>query len=345
MKRDIKSMLLEELEEYFKSTGEQKFRAKQVFKWLHSGVIAFSEMTDISIELRDKLDNEFYISEPVLVEKQVSAADGTEKYLWRTMNDDMVECVLMQYSHGNTICISTQVGCKMGCTFCASSIDGFKRDLNASEMLDQVIFTQLDSGKRISNVVLMGIGEPLDNFDNVIRFVQLICHPAGKNIGARHITISTCGLVENIDRLAEYDVQLTVAISLHAPDDETRSQLIPFNRKTGVKDLLEAGERYFKKTGRRITYEYALIDNINDSTRHAELLSQLLKNTSSHLNLLFLSNVKDRGFKPSPKEHVRRFTEILDKKGVNYTMRRSLGADIDAACGQLRHRVLSKANI
>ena len=342
MKHDIKSMLLADLEEYFKSTDEQRFRAKQVFTWLHNGITDFNDMTNISLELRERLDDEFFISAPELVEKQISANDGTAKYLWRVNNNEMVECVLMQYSHGNTICISTQVGCRMGCTFCASSLDGLKRNLTAAEMLDQVLFTQIEAGSRISNVVLMGIGEPLDNFDNVMQFIKLICHPSGMNIGARHITISTCGIVENIDRLAEYDVQLTLAISLHAPDDETRSLLIPANKKTGVKNLLETGERYFKKTGRRITYEYAMINEINDSEDQAELLSKHLKGKSSHLNLLFLSNVSDRKFKPATEERVRKFTDILDRKGVNYTMRRSLGSDIEASCGQLRHRILNE---
>jgi len=341
MKRDIKSMLLPELEEYFKSISEQKFRAKQVFSWLHTGVVSFCEMTNISLKLRERLNNDFFISVPQLIEKQISEADGTVKYLWCVQDHDIVECVLMHYAHGYTICISSQVGCKMGCTFCASSLDGFKRDLFASEMLDQVLFTQKDADIRISNVVLMGIGEPLDNFENVMRFIQLISHCSGMNIGARHITLSTCGMVENIDRLAEYDVQLTLAISLHAPDDETRSLLIPVNRITGVKELLKAGERYFTKTGRRITYEYALIDEINVSDAQAELLSKLLKGTSYHLNLISLSNVKDRVFKPATNESVRNFLNILNKNGVNYTIRRSLGTDIEASCGQLRHRVLN----
>jgi len=341
MKYDIKSMLLPELEEYLKSIDEQKFRAKQVFSWLHDGVVSFSEMTNISLELREKLNNKFFISVPQLIEKQVSGADGTIKYLWRVLDGDMVECVLMQYTHGHTLCISSQVGCKMGCTFCASSLDGFKRDLFASEMLDQILFSQKDENLRVSNIVLMGIGEPLDNFDNVMQFIRLINHPSGINIGARHITISTCGMVENIDRLADYDVQLTLAISLHAPDDETRSLLIPMNRKTGVNELLKAGERYFEKTGRRITYEYALIDDVNVSSVQAELLSKLLKGTHYHLNLIFLSNVKDRVYKPATNESAGNFIDILDKNRVNYTIRRSLGTDIEASCGQLRHRVLS----
>ena len=339
MKRDIKSMQLPELEEYFVSAGEKQFRARQVFSWLHRGVGAFGDMTDLSLELRERLDNEFFIFVPELIEKQLSKTDGTVKYLWRVHDNDAVECVLMEYSHGNTLCISTQIGCRMGCIFCASSLDGLKRNLNASEMIDQVIFTQLDAGKRISNVVLMGIGEPLDNIENVIRFVRLINHPAGLNIGARHLTVSTCGIIENIDRLSEYDVQLTLAISLHAPDDETRSCLLPINRETGVKKLFEASERYFNKTGRRVTYEYAMIDGVNDSPDQAIQLSQLLKSTKSHINLILLSNVRERAFKASSAESVKNFTGILEANGVNYTMRRSLGADIEASCGQLRRRM------
>jgi len=333
-------MLPSELEEYFKAEGEQQFRAGQVFSWLHSGVVLFSDMTNLSLKLREKLDKDFYITKPQLINKQISKTDETLKYLWQVRDNDTVECVFMKYSHGNTICISTQVGCRMGCKFCASSIDGFKRNLSASEMLDQILFAQLDTNERISNVVLMGIGEPLDNFDNVLRFIELINHSAGINIGARHITISTCGIVENIDKLALYDVQLTLAISLHAPDDETRSELIPVNRKTNIKELFEAGKRYFDKTGRRVTYEYALINGVNDSTRQAELLSKYIKESSSHLNLILLSNVKEYAYKASTEENVKKFTGVLDKNNVNFTMRRSLGADIEASCGQLRRRMM-----
>ena len=344
MKKDIKSMLLTELELYFESVGEKRFRAQQVFSWLSSGVTGFSDMSNLSARLRENLEREFYITVPVLIEKQISKSDGTVKYLWCLEEDDTAECVLMEYSHGNTICISTQVGCRMGCTFCASSLEGFKRNLSASEMLDQVLFTQKDSGKRISNVVLMGIGEPLDNFDNVIRFIELIRHPKGLNIGARHITLSTCGLIENIDKLAGYDVQLTLAISLHAPDDETRTKLVPSNRETGVRRLFEAAERYFIKTGRRVTFEYAMIDGVNDSPEQAKQLSELLRKAKSHLNLILLSNVQERGLKASLAESVDAFTAILKEYNINYTMRRSLGADIEASCGQLRRRVLQETD-
>ena len=341
MKQDIKSLLLPELVEYFISVGEKQFRAQQVFSWLHKGVESFNEMTNLSAELREKLDNNFFISKPTIVKKQVSSIDNTTKYLYSVQEGDTVECVLMSYSHGNTICISTQIGCRMGCIFCASSKDGFKRNLHPSEILDQVLFTQKDSGKRISNIVLMGIGEPLDNFDNVMKFIQLICHPAGMNIGARHITISTCGIVENIDRLAIYDVQLTLAISLHAPDDETRSLIVPVNKNVGVNKLIEASQRYFNKTGRRVTYEYAMMDGINDFPFQAEMLSRLLDKKSSHLNLILMSIIDECDFRPSSKENLSEFTNILKRNGINYTIRRSLGADIDASCGQLRRRILN----
>jgi len=339
LKRDIKSMFLSELEDYFSSEGEQRFRAKQVFSWLHNGKTAFSEMTNLSKGLRDKLDEEFYISVPELVDKQVSETDGTEKFLWRVGDGDTVECVLMKYKHGYTVCISTQVGCRMGCVFCSSALDGFKRNLAPSEMLDQVLFTQ-DKTKRVSNIVLMGIGEPLDNFDNVMRFIELVRHPSGMNIGSRHITVSTCGMAENIDRLAQYDVQLTLAISLHAPDDKTRSMLMPVNNHSSVGELIEAGKRFFHKTGRRVTYEYAMIDGINDSPEQAESVSGLLdKNT--HLNLILLNSLDENTLKPSKEENVRDFTGILKKNGVNFTIRRSLGADIEASCGQLRRRYIT----
>ena len=341
MKRDIKSILLSELTEYFISIGEKQFRAQQVYSWLQKGVKSFDEMTNLSNELREKLNNEFLITVPTIVKKQVSGIDNTVKYLYSVQEGDTVECVLMNYSHGNSICISTQVGCKMGCIFCASSLDGFKRNLQPSEMLDQVLFSQIDSGKRISNVVLMGTGEPLDNFENVMRFIQLICHPSGMNIGARHITISTSGIVENIDRLAVYDVQLTLAISLHAPDDETRSFLIPTNKNTGVNKLITASQRYFMKTGRRVTYEYAMIDGINDSSQQAEMLSNLLDKKSSHLNIILLSNIVGCDLRASSNANLNNFISILKSNGINYTVRRSLGGDIDAACGQLRRRVLN----
>jgi len=339
-KRDIKSMLPSELAEYFEATGERTYRAGQVFQWLHHGAKCFEAMTNLPESLRKKLDEEFHITVPELAEKQISKQDGTIKYLWRMLDGSAIESVIMEYTHGNTVCVSTQVGCKMGCAFCASAYGGLVRNLTASEILDQVLFTQADSGKRISNVVLMGIGEPLDNFDNVIRFIMLITHPSGINIGARHISVSTCGITENIDKLADHDIQLTLTISLHAPDNETRTRLMPINRATGVDKLFEVCGRYFLKTGRRVSYEYALIDGVNDSRRHAAMLAGRLKNTGSHLNLIILSSVAESTLHASSPDRVKEFIRLLKQEGVNFTIRRSLGGDIDASCGQLRRRAL-----
>ena len=339
-KRDIKSLLLPEFTEYFASIGEKAFRARQVFLWLHRGVETFGEMTDIPEQLRVRLGTEFFISVPELLVKQESKLDGTVKYLWGMPDGAAVESVLMEYEHGSTVCISTQVGCRMGCLFCASATGGLIRNLTASEMENQVLYVQRDSGKRISNVVLMGTGEPLDNFDNVLRFLQLVIHPSGLNIGARHITVSTCGIIENIDKLADYSIQLTITVSLHAPDDETRMKLMPVSRSCCVDDLLETCGRYFHRTGRRVSYEYALIADINDTKSHAQLLADKLKNTGSHVNIILLNNVAEHEniIKPSSQENVRVFTGILSQNGINYTIRRRLGGDIDAACGQLRGR-------
>ncbi|MCL2227026.1 MAG: 23S rRNA (adenine(2503)-C(2))-methyltransferase RlmN [Oscillospiraceae bacterium] len=338
-KRDIKSMTLRELGDYFSSIGEREFRAKQVFSWLHDGATAFDVMTNISEALRKRLDREFVITVPELVEKHVSELDGTIKFLWRMTDGSAVESVLMEYEHGNTVCISSQAGCRMGCAFCASAIGGLVRNLQASEILDQVLFSQMESGRKVSNIVIMGIGEPLDNFDNVMLFLELINHPSGMNIGARRISLSTCGLIENIDKLSEYSIQLTLTVSLHAPDDETRTRLMPINRDNGVDNLLKACGRYFAKTGRRVSYEYALIDGVNDTPRHAELLSDKLRNSGGHVNIIPLSDVPERKLRGSSVESIKAFTKILKHNGVNCTVRRSLGRDIAASCGQLRTRL------
>ena len=334
-------MLLSEIEAYFDSVGERAYRAEQVFRWLYTGVQSFAEMTNLSKALREKLDSDFYITVPALVSKLVSRLDGTVKYLWGLSDGTAVESVVMEYAHGNTVCISSQVGCRMDCAFCASAIGGLKRNLAASEMIDQVMYSQRESGKRVSNIVLMGIGEPLDNFENMIRFLELVSHPSGIRTGARHITISTCGIVEKIDKLAEYEIQSTLTVSLHAPDDETRSSLMPVNRGTGVDMLLEACDGYFRRTGRRVSYEYAMIGGINDSAAQAELLSQKLKGTGSHVNLIPLSSVPERQFRDSPSGSMKEFTGILKENGVNFTIRRSLGPDISASCGQLRLKELN----
>ena len=339
-KTDIKSMLPQELKDYFEAAGERQFRADQAFSWLHSGAASFQDMTNLPEALREKLDEEFYIAVPVLLKKQESKEDGSIKYLWEMPGGAAIESVVMEYAHGYTACISTQAGCKMGCRFCASAIGGFQRNLSSSEMEDQVLFSGRDCGKKISNIVLMGVGEPLDNFDNVIRFLEIIRHPSGMNIGARHISLSTCGIAENIDKMADHNIQLTLSVSLHAPDDETRSLLMPVNRPGGVDELLKACERYFRKTHRRVSYEYAMISGINDTGRHAVLLKKKLKNSGCHVNIIVLNEIPGSPYKASSPESVKAFAETLRRGGVNCTVRRRLGGDIEASCGQLRSRAL-----
>ena len=335
---DIKSMTPEELTAWFKEQGEPAFRAKQVFRWLYRGVTSFEEMSDLSKALRQKLSETCTLTAPKVARKQVSQLDGTIKYLWELADGNCIETVLMRYKHGNTVCISCQVGCRMGCAFCASTLAGKVRDLTPAEMVDQVLFTQLDSGEPISNIVLMGIGEPLDNYDTVMKFLTLINHPDGMNIGMRHISLSTCGLVEKIDKLAQLGLQLTLSVSLHAPDDETRSKIMPVNRAVGVEKLMETCRRYFQTTGRRISYEYAMIDGVNDSDWQADLLVKLLKGQPGHVNLIPLNEVEESPLKPSRR--VAAFQKRLENQGVTATVRRKLGGDIDASCGQLRRKAM-----
>lgn len=338
---DIKSMDLAEMTAYLKELGEPAFRAKQVFQWLHRGVRSFDEMTNLSKALREKLKADCLLCPPEVERKQVSALDGTIKYLWRLSDGNCIETVLMRYHHGNTVCISSQVGCRMGCAFCASTLAGKVRDLTPTEMIDQVLFTQMDSGAPISNIVLMGIGEPLDNFDTVMRFLTLVNHPEGMNIGMRHISLSTCGLVDKIDKLAQYGLQLTLSVSLHAPDDETRSKIMPVNRSVGVEKLMDTCRRYVQTTGRRISYEYAMIDGVNDSDAQADQLARLLKGTLGHVNLIPLNDVEESPLKPSRR--VAAFQKRLERQGVTVTVRRKLGSDIDASCGQLRRKAMQSA--
>lgn len=332
-------MLPEEIAALLKEMGQPAFRAKQISTWLSRGVSDWDGMTNISKDLRTELDSRCTLGGLVCLRKQVSRLDGTIKYLWELPDGNAVETVVMQYKHGNTVCISSQVGCRQGCAFCASTIGGLVRGLTAGEMLDEVLFSERDSGLTISNIVLMGIGEPLDNFDNVMRFLQLVNHPQGRNIGMRHISLSTCGLIEKFDKLGEYNLQLTLSVSLHAPDDETRSRLMPANRGRGVDALITACRDYFQKTGRRISFEYAMIDGVNDTVYHAELLAKRVKEAGGgHVNLIPLNNVDERSFKPSKPENMKKFIDILRSKGVNVTVRRSLGGDVDASCGQLRRK-------
>ena len=339
---DIKSMTQEELTAWLKELGEPAFRAKQIFRWLYRGVRSFDEMTDLSKALREKLAGAALLTPPTVARKQVSAQDGTIKYLWELADGNCVESVLMRYQHGNTVCISCQVGCRMGCAFCASTIAGKVRDLTPAEMLDQVLFTQLDSGAPVSNIVLMGIGEPLDNFDTVLRFLELVNHPDGLNIGMRHISLSTCGLAEQIDKLAGYRLQLTLSVSLHAPDDETRSKIMPVNRSYGVERLLDSCRRYFETPGRRISYEYAMIDGVNDADWQADLLARRLRGMPAHVNLIGLNEVEESPLKPSRR--MAAFQKRLEDHGVTVTVRRKLGGDIDASCGQLRRRAMREAD-
>ena len=337
--RDIKAMLPDEIAAALAELGEPKYRAKQVFQWLARGVESFDEMTDVSKKLRETLKREFFITKLKMLRKQVSSMDGTIKYLWELPDGNAVETVVMQYRHGNTICISSQVGCRQGCAFCASTIGGLIRGLESSEMLDEVLYSERESGLKISNIVLMGIGEPLDNFDNVIRFLRLVNHPDGENIGMRHISLSTCGLTERFDELADLNLQLTLSVSLHAPDDETRSRIMPANRGRGVEQLISACSRYYEKTGRRISFEYAMIDGVNDTPYHAKLLAQHAKRVCAHVNLIPLNHVEERQFAPSTPEHMKAFIRVLEEAGVNVTVRRRLGSDVDASCGQLRKKV------
>ncbi|MEA4813502.1 MAG: 23S rRNA (adenine(2503)-C(2))-methyltransferase RlmN [Oscillospiraceae bacterium] len=339
--KDIKSMTQEEMTSDIRAMGESSWRGGQVFSWLHKGAESFDEMSNISNSLREKLRVEYYITVPKIERKLVSEIDGTIKYLWRLRDGNCIETVIMRYKHGNTVCISSQVGCRMGCLFCASTKAGYVRSLEPSEMLDQVLFTQKDSGETVSNIVLMGIGEPLDNFDNVMRFLELVNHPDGMNIGMRHISLSTCGLVKMIDRLAEKDLQLTLSVSLHAPDDETRSKIMPVNKGTRVAELIAACRRYFEKTGRRISYEYALIDGMNDSDAQADMLARLLRGLPAHINLIGLNDVAESPLKPSRR--MDGFRKRLESRGVTVTVRRRLGSDIDASCGQLRRRFLEES--
>ena len=338
MREDIKSMTLEEMTAAMKALGESAFRGKQVFSWLHKGVTSFEEMSNLSKALREKLDNAYYITVPTVERKQVSKQDGTIKYLWKLADGNCIETVLMQYHHGNTVCISSQVGCRMGCAFCASTIGGKVRDLRPSEILDQVLFTQIDSGLPISNIVLMGIGEPMDNLDNVLRFLELVNHSEGLNIGMRHISLSTCGVIPGIERLADLGMQLTLSVSLHAPDSATRTKIMPVNKAYDVEKLFDACHAYFKKTGRRISFEYAMIDGVNDSDAQADLIAQKLRGMPGHVNLIPLNDVAESPLKPSKR--TRQFQQRLESHGITATVRRSLGGDIDASCGQLRRKAM-----
>ena len=335
---NIKSMTLPEVTAAIKELGQPAFRGKQVYTWLHKGVRSYEEMTNLPKNLRDVLAEKYPICAPKVVRKQESSRDGTIKYLWELSDGNCVETVLMRYNYGNTVCISTEVGCRMGCAFCASTIGGLVRRLEPFEMLDEVLFTQIDSGLPISRIVLMGIGEPLDNFDNVMRFLELVNSPEGMNISMRHISLSTCGLVPKIDELAKRKLQIALAISLHGPNDEIRDKIMPVNKAYPMDVLLSACRRYYEATSRRIHFEYAMIDGVNDRERDAKELLRRLKGLPAHFNLIPLNHVEESPLKPSSKAAVAKFQKILEDGGITATVRRTLGGDIDASCGQLRRK-------
>ena len=335
---NIKSMTLPEVTAAIKELGQPAFRGKQVYTWLHKGVRSYEEMTNLPKAFRDVLTEKYPIRAPKVVRKQESSRDGTIKYLWELSDGNCVETVLMRYNYGNTVCISTEVGCRMGCAFCASTIGGLVRRLEPYEMLDEVLFTQIDSGLPISRIVLMGIGEPLDNFDNVLRFLELVNSPEGMNISMRHISLSTCGLVPKIDELAKRKLQIALAISLHGPNDEIRDKIMPVNKAYPMDVLLAACRRYYEATSRRIHFEYAMIDGVNDRERDAKELLHRLKGLPAHFNLIPLNHVEESPLKPSSKAAVAKFQKILEDGGITSTVRRTLGGDIDASCGQLRRK-------
>ena len=334
----IRSMTLPEISVMLKQLNQPAFRAGQVFSWLHKGVRSYEEMTNLPQALRQTLEETYPLNPPQAVRRQESQKDGTIKYLWKLADGNCVETVLMRYHYGNTVCISTEVGCPMGCAFCASTLGGLVRRLEPNEMLEQVLFTQVDSGLPISHIVLMGIGEPLDNFENVLRFLELVNDPKGMNISMRHISLSTCGLVPRILELAEKKLQLTLSVSLHAPSDQVRNTIMPVNKAYDTETLLAACREYYRITGRRISFEYAMIHGVNDREEDARLLLKRLKGLPAHMNLIPLNHVEESPLKPSTRAAVAKFQQILEEGGVPATVRRTLGGDIDASCGQLRRK-------
>ena len=344
MMNHLKSMTVAEIGSVLKELGQPAFRAKQVYTWLHKGVRSYEEMTNLPKALRDTLAERYPLHIPKVVRRQESQKDGTIKFLWELQDGNCVETVLMRYHYGNTVCISTEVGCRMGCAFCASTIGGLVRKLEPYEILDQVLFTQVESGQPISHIVLMGIGEPLDNFDNVMRFLELVNSPDGMNISMRHISLSTCGLVPMIDKLAEKKLQISLAISLHGPNDEIRSRIMPVNKAYPMDVLLAACRRYYDATSRRIHFEYAMIDGVNDREADAKELIRRLKGIQAHVNMIPLNHVEESPLKPSSRQAVQRFQKILEEAGIPATVRRTLGGDIDASCGQLRRKYTKEKN-
>lgn len=340
---DLKSMNLKELEKVVLECNQSKFRAKQLFEWLHGKMaMTYDEMTNLPIAFREQLERSYPLKKTKILKKYISALDGTIKYLFELDDCHIIESVLMRYKHGNSVCISSQVGCRMGCKFCASTLDGLVRQLEPSEMVEQIYLISKDIEERISNIVVMGSGEPLEKLDITKRFIELINSPIGQNIGQRHITLSTCGLVPNIYHLADSALQITLAISLHATSDEKRKQIMPIANKYAIHEILEACKYYIEKTGRRITFEYALIAHENDTKEDANALGKLLKGLLCHVNLIPVNAIEERTYKGSSSESTRGFVNILETYHIETTVRRKLGSDIDAACGQLRRRYLEE---
>lgn len=337
-KTDIKSMTVVEIEELLVNFGEPSYRANQIFSWLQSGVKTFDEMTNIPKTLRNILTDNCYIASVKIVKRLQSKIDGTVKYLFELYDGEYIESVFMKYEHGYTVCISTQVGCRMGCSFCASGLGGLVRNLTASEMLSQIMAAAKDNNVRISNVVMMGMGEPLDNFENSVRFLELVSNEKGLGIGLRHISLSTSGVVSGIEKLKEYNFPITLSVSLHAPNDEIRTSMMRVNKRWNIDALLKACKDYQKVTTRRISFEYALIEGVNDSEECADELARRLKGIMSHVNLIPANPVKENSFKKPERNKIINFKNLLESKGVNATVRRTLGADIEASCGQLRRK-------
>ena len=341
---DLRSMEYGEIEEMLHDMGEPRFRTKQLYSWVMQGAESFEEMTNLPKSFREKLKEKYYISKLSVKEKYVSRLDGTVKYLFELDDGNCIETVVMRYKHGLSVCISSQVGCRMGCGFCASTIGGLYRSLTAGEILNQVLYAQKDIGERISNIVMMGIGEPLDNFDNVIKFLHNVNHEDSLNIGYRHISLSTCGLVDKIYRLAEENLPITLSVSLHAPNNEIRNKIMPVNRKYPIEELIDACRKYIETTTRRISFEYSLIAGVNDSIENAHELHRLLSGMLCHINLIPVNHVEERSFHKGTAADIRRFCEELNRLGMNATIRRELGSDISASCGQLRKKLLDKNN-
>ncbi len=338
--QDIKSLTLEELQKEIIQLGEKSFRAKQLYEWMHVKLVrGFDEMTNLPLNLRNQLKESFEYTAVNAVQIQCSEIDGTQKFLFELKDGSLIESVWMKYKHGNSVCISSQVGCRMGCSFCASTLDGLERSLTPSEMLDQIYAITLLTGERVSNVVVMGTGEPLDNYDNLLRFIELLTDENGLHISQRNVTVSTCGLVPRMLQLAQEQLQITLALSLHATNDEKRRKLMPIANKYSIAELMEACSNYFEKTGRRLTFEYALVGGVNDSQQDAKELTALVKRMNCHVNLIPVNPIKERDYVQSEWSAITAFKNKLEKNGINVTIRREMGRDIDGACGQLRRRV------